>query len=224
MKKTASLCWPETAPAQARSGFVKNSKGIPFQRGCPCFFLCIRGMIQKRKAGAFRRLPNGAAGSFCKASGRNMCMIVPVTGENLREAAEVYAHGWRASHEAFCTQEFLSQHTDLYQMQYLEEELQKGKRFFLLHMPEPVGIVSVHGPMLEHLYVLPQAGGTGLAPSFCVLHWRRAHICCGCWTTTAGPSPGMKAGALPLPGAQTGFPHAARAGNGPARPARCAGR
>ena len=41
-------------------------------------------------------------------------MIVPVTGENLREAAEVYAHGWRASHEAFCTQEFLSQHTDLY--------------------------------------------------------------------------------------------------------------
>ena len=78
-------------------------------------------MIQKRKAGAFRRLPNGAAGSFCKASGRNMCMIVPVTGENLREAAEVYAHGWRASHEAFCTQEFLSQHTDLYQMQSLEE-------------------------------------------------------------------------------------------------------
>ena len=88
-------------------------------------------------------------------------MIVPVTGENLREAAEVYAHGWRASHEAFCTQEFLSQHTDLYQMQYLEEELQKGKRFFLLHMPEPVGIVSVHGPMLEHLYVLPQAQGHG---------------------------------------------------------------
>ena len=43
-------------------------------------------------------------------------MIVPVTGENLREAAEVYAHGWRASHEAFCTQEFLSQHTDLYQI------------------------------------------------------------------------------------------------------------
>ena len=88
-------------------------------------------------------------------------MIVPVTGENLREAAEVYAHGWRASHEAFCTQEFLSQHTDLYQMQYLEEELQKGKRFFLLHMPEPVGIVSVHGPMLEHLYVLPRAQGQG---------------------------------------------------------------
>ena len=46
-------------------------------------------------------------------------------------------------------------------MQYLEEELQKGKRFFLLHMPGPVGIVSVHGPMLEHLYVLPQAQGHG---------------------------------------------------------------
>lgn len=55
-------------------------------------------------------------------------MIVPVTGENLREAAEVYAHGWRASHEAFCTQEFLSQHTDLYQMQYCEnaQRMRKG--------------------------------------------------------------------------------------------------
>ena len=88
-------------------------------------------------------------------------MIVPVTDENVREAAGVYARGWRASHEAFCTPEFLAKHTDIYQLEYLKKEIQNGKSFFLLLAPGPVGVVSVQGPLLEHLYVLPQMQGRG---------------------------------------------------------------
>ena len=54
-------------------------------------------------------------------------MIVPVTNENVREAAGVYAQSWHASHEAFCTLEFLAKHTDIYQLEYLKKEIQKGR-------------------------------------------------------------------------------------------------
>ena len=82
-------------------------------------------------------------------------MIVLVTDENVREAAGVYAWGWRASHEAFCTPEFFVKHTDVYQLEYLKKEIQNGKSFFLLLAPGTEGVVSVHGPLLEQLYVLP---------------------------------------------------------------------
>lgn len=112
--------------------------------------------------------------------------------------------GWRASHEAFCTPEFFVKHTDVYQLEYLRKEIQNGKSFFLLLAPGPVGVVSVHGPLLEHLYVLPQMQGRGFGTRLRALRWGRARMCCGCWTTTAGPSAGTKAGALPLPDARNG--------------------
>ena len=70
----------------------------------------------------------------------------------------VYAWGWRASHEAFCTPEFFVKHTDVYQLEYLKKRNTKREILFLLLAPGPVGVVSVHGPLLEHLCAAADAG------------------------------------------------------------------
>ena len=82
-------------------------------------------------------------------------MIVQVNAENIRSAAEIHAESWRASHAAFCSAEFVQQHTVQRQKAYLEKELQSGKWLYMLIREIPVGIVSVKDSLIENLSVLP---------------------------------------------------------------------
>ncbi len=72
---------------------------------------------------------------------------------------------WRASHANFCAPVFVAAHTTERQRAYLLRKMDCGSRFFLLCAPEPVGIVSVTGSVIEDLYVLPsqQRRGYGTA-------------------------------------------------------------
>ena len=82
-------------------------------------------------------------------------MIVPITEENLLSAAAVHAETWRESHKSFCSPEFVAAHTTQRQVEYLRGELAKGKSLWLLLDPEPVGLVSLWGDLIENLYALP---------------------------------------------------------------------
>lgn len=99
--------------------------------------------------------------------------IIPVNEMNLAGAAAVHAASWRESHREICSPEFVAAHTTQRQMDYLRKELEQGKQVFLLLDPEPVGVVSVHGDLIENLYVLPEAErrgyGTALLDHACGL-------------------------------------------------------
>ena len=82
-------------------------------------------------------------------------MIIRVCEENLQSAAEIHAESWRASHASFCSVEFVMRHTVAHQRAYLEEEMQAGKRLYMLIKEMPVGIVSIQDSLIENLYVLP---------------------------------------------------------------------
>ena len=88
-------------------------------------------------------------------------MIVPVTNDNLMDAALVHAVSWRASHRSICSPAFLEAHTQERQAAYLRGELQAGKSLWLLLAPAPVGVVSIQDDLIENLYVLPEAQGRG---------------------------------------------------------------
>ncbi len=88
-------------------------------------------------------------------------MIIPVDQTNLSEAAAVHAAAWRDSHRAFCTPEFIEQHTTERQAAYLQRKLDAKSRIFLLVEDEPKGVVSVTGSLIEDLYVLPEQQGRG---------------------------------------------------------------
>ena len=87
-------------------------------------------------------------------------MIVPVDERNIAAAGAVHAASWRESH-SFCTPEFVAAHTAETQAEYLRREMNAGKALFLLLDPEPAGVVSVSGDLIENLYVLPEKQGRG---------------------------------------------------------------
>ena len=76
-------------------------------------------------------------------------------------AGHIHAESWRESHRSFCTEEFVQQHTDLAQTEYLRREMQAGKDVYMLIDWQPVGIVSVFGGLIENLYVLPSEQNKG---------------------------------------------------------------
>lgn len=82
--------------------------------------------------------------------------IVEVHADNLTEAAEIHAASWRESHKDFCSAEFVAAHTTQRQTDYLQQELEIGKKIFMLIDHKPVGIVSVEGDRIANLYVLPE--------------------------------------------------------------------
>ena len=69
--------------------------------------------------------------------------IVPVDPSNLSDAAAVHALAWQASHQAFCSPDFIQLHTPERQAGYLKSKLDTGSKIYLLLTDEPVGIVSV---------------------------------------------------------------------------------
>ena len=88
-------------------------------------------------------------------------MIIPVTNENISDAAYIHSEAWKKSHEDFCSAEFVAAHTAQRQRAYLEAEIDSGKALFMLVADRPVGIVSVHGDLIENLYVLPTEQNKG---------------------------------------------------------------
>jgi len=87
-------------------------------------------------------------------------MIVPIDEMNIAAAGAVHAASWRESH-SFCTPEFVAAHTVETQTEYLRREMDMGKALFLLLDPEPAGVVSVRGELIENLYILPGKQGRG---------------------------------------------------------------
>ena len=88
-------------------------------------------------------------------------MFIPVDNSNIDLAAHVHAESWRASHRAFCSEEFVAAHTDARQKEYLKRKLAAGGKLFMLIVDEPVGIVCVAGNLIEDLYVLPDRQNKG---------------------------------------------------------------
>lgn len=90
-----------------------------------------------------------------------MTEIVPVTEDRLPLAGHVHAASWRASHRDVCSPAFVAAHTAQRQTAYLRSEMAAGKQLWLLMDPEPSGVVSVAGDLVENLYVLPGRWGRG---------------------------------------------------------------
>lgn len=83
-------------------------------------------------------------------------MIIEVNeGAMLAAAARIHSESWRESHRSFCSAEFIEKHSPEHQLAYLRDELEVGKRLFVLLEPEPVGIVTIWGSLIENLYILP---------------------------------------------------------------------
>ena len=87
--------------------------------------------------------------------------IVKVSEENIAEAGKVHSESWKESHRSFCSTDFVERHSPEAQTDYLRAEIAEGKSIFMLLDDEPVGIVSVHGELIENLYVLSSAQRRG---------------------------------------------------------------
>ena len=81
--------------------------------------------------------------------------ITEVDEASIAEAGRVHSESWKDSHRSFCSAEFVEKHTPSVQAEYLLRETNAGKRIYMLIDKYPVGIVSVHGSLIENLYVLP---------------------------------------------------------------------
>ena len=88
-----------------------------------------------------------------------------VSERNMDVAAEIHAATWRDSHKHFCSEPFVAAHTAARQKQYMEQEINRGRVFYLVMDPDAKGLVSVCGTLIENLYVLPseQRKGYGTA-------------------------------------------------------------
>ena len=81
--------------------------------------------------------------------------FVEVTEQSVADAGRIHSESWRESHRRFCSAEFVEKHTPAAQADYLRREMAEGKQLYMLTDGHPVGIVSVHGDLIENLYVLP---------------------------------------------------------------------
>ena len=81
--------------------------------------------------------------------------IIKVDEASIAEAGRVHSESWKESHRSFCSAEFVEKHTPSAQAEYLLREMNAGKSIYMLIDKYPVGIVSVHGSLIENLYVLP---------------------------------------------------------------------
>ncbi len=90
-----------------------------------------------------------------------MNTIKLVTHSEIMQAAVIHSESWIASHRNICSAEFTAIHTPERQKRFLESEIAKGARLYMLIDGKPVGIVSVHGSLIENLYVLPSEQNKG---------------------------------------------------------------
>lgn len=88
-------------------------------------------------------------------------MVIPVTEENLSDAARIHSVSWQESHRSFCSGDFIEKHTVEHQKEYIIEKMKNGSKFYLLYDKEPVAIVSINEGIIEDLYVLPKQQNKG---------------------------------------------------------------
>lgn len=88
-------------------------------------------------------------------------MVKLVTQLDIMQAAIIHSESWIESHRDICAPEFLASHTPERQKCYLESEIAKGAQLYMLIDDKPVGIVSIHGNLIENLYVLPNEQNKG---------------------------------------------------------------
>ena len=88
-------------------------------------------------------------------------IIIPVDKTNIMQAATIHSVSWRESHRAFCTYAFIEKHTPARQLEYLQNKINGGTKFYMMADEKPAGIVSVTGSLIEDLYVLPNMQGRG---------------------------------------------------------------
>ena len=81
--------------------------------------------------------------------------FVEVTERNIADAGCIHSESWKESHRSSCSAAFVEKHTPSAQAKYLLREMADGKQIYMLIVSHPVGIVSVHGNLIENLYVLP---------------------------------------------------------------------
>ena len=81
--------------------------------------------------------------------------FVEVTELNIADAGRIHSESWKESHRSFCSAEFVEKHTPAAQSEYLRREMNAGKSIYMLIDECSVGIVSVHGSLIENLYVVP---------------------------------------------------------------------
>ena len=82
-------------------------------------------------------------------------MIKAVDESNIKEAGYIHSVSWKESHKAFCTPEFIAEHTTEHQTEYLKDKINAGSVVYMLIKDFPVGIVSIKENLIEDLYVLP---------------------------------------------------------------------
>lgn len=88
-------------------------------------------------------------------------MIIPVTRQELMQAATIHSESWIQSHRNVCSAQFLAQHTPQRQSRYLQSLMDQGAQLYMLVDAKPVGIVSVQGSRIGDLYVLPSEQNKG---------------------------------------------------------------
>jgi len=88
-------------------------------------------------------------------------MIVEVNADNIASAAKIHSESWKESHKSFCGIGFIEQHTVDHQVKYLRSEMEAGKKIYMLVETKPLGIVSIHGDLIENLYILPDEQRNG---------------------------------------------------------------
>ena len=80
--------------------------------------------------------------------------IIKVDEASIADAGRVHSESWKESHRSFCSAEFVEKHTPAAQADFLRREMNSGKTFYMLIDNYPVGIVSVHGSLIEKIYVM----------------------------------------------------------------------
>jgi len=82
-------------------------------------------------------------------------MIIEVNENNIYDAAIIHSESWKDSHKHFCRHEFIEQHSVEHQKKYLQNEIQNGKKLYMLVEDKPIGIVSIQENLIENLYIKP---------------------------------------------------------------------
>ena len=88
-------------------------------------------------------------------------IVIPVTEENISDAARIHSISWQESHRLFCNEDFIQKHTVEHQKEYIRKKMKNGSKFYLLYDKEPVAVVSVNEGLIEDLYVLPEQQNKG---------------------------------------------------------------
>ncbi|MBQ8489823.1 MAG: GNAT family N-acetyltransferase [Pseudobutyrivibrio sp.] len=88
-------------------------------------------------------------------------MVIPVTEENISDAARIHSVSWQESHRSFCNEDFIQKHTVEHQKEYIRAKMKNGSKFYLLYDKEPVAVVSINEGLIEDLYVLPEHQNKG---------------------------------------------------------------